>query len=47
MFPKQQQVWQKAAGVSTDKVIGDMASNAADFARFSMEGAEGFAKSSR
>ena len=34
----------KAAGVSTDKVIGDMASNAADFARFSMEGAEGFAK---
>ena len=34
----------KAAGVSTDKVIGDMASNAGDFARFSMEGAEGFAK---
>jgi len=34
----------KAAGVSTGKVIGDMASNAADFAKFSMDGAEGFAK---
>ena len=34
----------KSAGVSTAKVIGDMSSNAADFARFSMEGAEGFAR---
>ncbi len=34
----------KAAGVSTAKVIGDMASNAADFARFSMDGAAGMAK---
>ena len=34
----------KAAGVSTNKVIGDMSNSAADFARFSMEGAEGFAK---
>ena len=34
----------KAAGVSTAKVIGDMSSSAGDFARFSMEGADGFAK---
>ena len=34
----------KAAGVSTNKVIGDMASSAADFARFSMDGAEGMAR---
>ena len=34
----------KAAGVSTAKVIGDMSSSAAAFARFSMEGADGFAR---
>ena len=34
----------KAAGVSTNKVIGDMSSAAADFARFSMDGAEGMAR---
>ena len=34
----------KAAGVSTAKVIGDMSSAAADFARFSMDGAEGMAR---
>jgi len=34
----------KAAGVSTNKVIGDMSSSAEKFAKFSMDGAEGFAK---
>ena len=43
MFQKQQQL-AKAAGVSTAKVIGDMAQVQLNFARFSMNGAEGFAK---
>ena len=34
----------KAAGVSTNKVIGDMASAASKFAEFSMDGAEGMAR---
>ena len=34
----------KAANVGTGKVLSDMASNAENFARFSMDGAEGMAK---
>jgi hypothetical protein len=34
----------RAANVSTAKVLGDIASNAADFARFSMDGAQGLAQ---
>ena len=34
----------KSANVSTGKVLSDMSSNAEDFARFSMNGAEGMAK---
>jgi hypothetical protein len=34
----------KSANVSTSKVLSDMASSAESFAKFSMDGAEGFAK---